>query len=130
MDVREARPDELPAVLNVLDGAALETDYDRVRDRMAVGDVLVAVPDDDPERVLGACVLDGERIDAIAVRRQRRGQGIGTELVRRARRDRARLIAAFDAGAVPFYESLGFDVRRIAEDRYAGLLSTADLPEE
>jgi len=122
--VRPATDADLPAVLNVLDGAALETDYDRVSDRVPADDVFVAVPEDDPDRVLGACVLDGAEVLAIAVRLRRRDQGIGTALLGNAARDRERLLAQCDADVIPFYESLGFDVRRLDDGRYVGLLET------
>ncbi|WP_136687364.1 GNAT family N-acetyltransferase [Halorhabdus amylolytica] len=122
--VRTATVAELSAVMNVLDGAVLETDYERVRDLATAGDVFVAVPADDPERVLGACVLDGDEIVAIAVRRRRRDRGIGSALVANAARDRERLVAEFDRDVAPFYASLGFDIRRINDRRYAGVLGT------
>jgi len=121
--VRAATVGERPAVANVLDGAALEVDHATLEARIARRDVLVAVSDDDPERVLGACVLDGNRITAIAVRRRRRNQGIGSALVTRAARERDRLVAEFDAGVRPFYAALGFDVQAIDDDRYRGSLS-------
>jgi len=120
MMVREADLSELTAVLNVLDGAALETEYDRVRAGLTKGQVLVAVGDDDT--VLGALLLDGDHIDAIAVRRNRRGRGIGTALVEAACPRRERLIATFDAAVRPFYERLGFRVEPAAEEgRFRGV---------
>lgn len=123
-DVRLGTAEDLQSVLNVLDGAALETDYDRIRDRLAAGDVFVAVPTQEPERILGACVLEGGRITAIAVRRRRRDQGIGTALVGQAASERERLVATFDADVIPFYERLGFDVRQLEKGRYAGVMET------
>jgi len=117
--VREATPDELSAVLGVLDAAALETDADRVRDCLDAGDVLVAVGRavDQPQTgvggggtLVGALVLDGDEIANVAVRRRRRGQSIGTALVEAAATRRDCLVAEFDAEVRPFYESLGFDV--------------------
>jgi len=105
--VREAAVTDLPDVMNVLDGAVLEADAAAVRDAIADDDVLVAVSGNG-ERVLGALVLDGDHVDAVAVRRRRRGQGIGTELVEAAADRRDRLTAAFDADLRPFYEGLGF----------------------
>lgn len=122
--VRTATGDDLVAVLNVFDGAALATDYEWVRDRVRAGDVLVAVPEDDPGRVLGACILDGAEITAVAVRRRRRDRGIGSTLIATAACERERLVAECDADAVPFYESLGFDVRPLPEGRYVGVLET------
>lgn len=107
VDVREARADERPAVMNVLDGAMLETD------RIGESTRLVAVEEG---RVLGALVLDGDRIDAVAVRRSRRGQGIGTALVETAATRRERLVAEFREEVRPFYESLGFEVEAANED--------------
>ena len=114
MRVREATPEERAAVLNVLDGAMLATE--RVRDRIEAGDVLVALSENG-ERVLGALVLDSNHIEAIAVRRRRRGQGIGTTLVEAAAERRERLIAEFDADVCPFYEQLGFSIEPAEPDR-------------
>lgn len=107
MRVREARPDERAAATNVLDGAMLETD------RMGDATTLVACEEG---RILGALALDGERIDAVAVRRSRRGQGIGTALVEAAAARRERLVAEFRERERPFYESLGFEVESGDED--------------
>lgn len=121
MYVRPAIPDDLADVLNVLDGAALSTDADLVRESIAEELTLVAVSEDG-ERVLGAITLDGDRIDAVAVRRRRRGQGIGTALVEAAAARRDHLVAECDAGVRPFYESLGFDLQPLsaAERRWRG----------
>lgn len=128
--VREARRSELAAVLNVLDGAALETDADSVRESIDRGDVLVAVSDAedgaDDETVLGALVLVGQEIEAIAVRRRRRGQGIATALVAAAAERRERLVAEFDAGVQPFYEALGFDIEPLDGERYRGRLDPSE----
>ena len=132
IDVREATADELAAVLGVLDGAALETDAGRVRASLDSGDVLVASPvgahrsGDDPvpadRTVVGALVLDGEEIANVAVRRRRRGQGIGTALVEAAAARRDRLVAEFDSDVCPFYESRGFSVEAVGDtDRRRGV---------
>ena len=42
------------------------------------GDATTTLVADEEGRVLGTLVLDGEEIVAVAVRRSRRGQGIGT----------------------------------------------------
>ena len=126
MHVREARPADRVDVRRVLDAAML--DVEGLPARIEAGDVLVAVADD---RVLGACVLvppgdgpdwvarvgvDGRleggidaHVDAIAVRRRRRGEGVGAALIDRAG-ERGALSAAFEADVRPFYEALGFDV--------------------
>jgi GNAT superfamily N-acetyltransferase len=120
--VREATVEDLPDVLNVVDGAALRVDVDELRERIAGGDVLVA---GEEGRVLGTVILDGNRIAAVAVRRGRRDQGVGTALVEAASRRRDRLVAEFDARVRPFWESLGFDIEPVEEpDRYRGVLHT------
>lgn len=117
VEVREATADDRPAVANVLDGAMLDVDLAVLDRQLAAGSVLVAVEDD---RVLGACVVvpggadgdpeSGAYLEAIAVRRRRRGQGIGTALVEAARERWGRLTADFDGRVREFYESVGFDV--------------------
>lgn len=142
--VREATREDRPAVLNVLDAAMLDTEG--VEASLANGDALVAVEED---RVLGALALvdvdegtspgernpassvhgDGEPpssereaarlVHAVAVRRARRGQGIGSALVVAAA-ERTDLVAEFDGRNRPFYRSLGFEIERIGPDRFRG----------
>lgn len=71
---------------------------------------------------VSVCVLDGREIDAIAVRRRRRGQGIGTRLVERAAAAAAGdLRAEFHRRVRPFYDSLGFAIEPTDEpDRFRG----------
>lgn len=130
--IREATVPELPDVLNVLDGGVLQTDAGRIRAALDSGDVLVAVAvtgtagpgDAGGGRVLGALVLDGEEITAVAVRPRRRDQGIGTALVGAAADSHSRLVAEFDAGVCPFWEAAGFDIEPADRpDRYRGLRS-------
>lgn len=147
VSVRAATSDELASVLGVLDAAALETDADRVRAAVEPDDVLVAVPDGDSNReagsaatdavtaatgdetVVGTLVLDGDEIANVAVRRRRRGQGIGTALVGAAAARRETLVAEFDADVRPFYDSLGFATEAVREGRYRGVLDPAESPE-
>ncbi|TVT88606.1 GNAT family N-acetyltransferase, partial [Haloferax volcanii] len=105
--VREGDPDELVAVMRVLDAGLLEADAGAVRDRLAAGDCLVA---EASGRVVGALALDGDYVEAVAVSPSRRGRGVGTQLVRAALDRRGRLVVDFDGGVKPFYESLGFDI--------------------
>ncbi|QPV65118.1 GNAT family N-acetyltransferase [Halosimplex litoreum] len=130
MTVRPATDDDVVGVLGVLDAGALETEADRVRASVDRGDAFVAVRGEtgastDGGTVLGALVLVGAgegfddletaRIDGVAVRRSRRGQGIGRELVAAAARRYGRLVAEFDHGVRPFYESLGFETEAADE---------------
>ncbi|MFY4811445.1 GNAT family N-acetyltransferase [Haloarcula sp. AONF1] len=123
MHVRTAKADEVPAVMNVLDGAVLSIAVETVRTGAEDGSTLVAMSGDNETggHVLGALVLDGTHIEAVAVRRRRRGQGIGTALVEAALDGRDRLTAEFDADVRPFYEALGFDIEPLDEPgRYRG----------
>ncbi|WP_158058656.1 GNAT family N-acetyltransferase [Halorussus halophilus] len=112
MQVREATDDDALDVRRVLDAAMLEVRED-LSECIDSGDVLVA---EEGESILGALVLvpksgeDAAYIDAVAVRRARRAQGVGTALVGRAAEREGQLTAEFDADVRPFYEALGFDV--------------------
>lgn len=133
--IRPAEPDELPGVMNVLDGAYLDVDAETVRARILAGEVLVA---HEKGPILGVIVLDTEtseayetseahadpveaHIEAVAVRRRRRGDGHGTALVQAALDRFGSLSADFDADVRPFYESLGFEVA-VRGDRCRGRL--------
>lgn len=116
MHVRAATDGDLPAVMNVLDGALLDATLDEID----AGETLVAR---EAGRVLGALVLSGEEIRAVAVRRSRRDQGVGTALVAAAANRRDRLVARFDPDVRPFYEALGFAIREADEPgRLRGVL--------
>lgn len=112
--VRVARPDERATVAGVLDAALL--DVPDLGDRLAAGEVLVAVPADG-EGAIGALVAAprgdagaGAHLEAVAVRRRRRGQGVGTALVAAAADRWGRLTADCAERVRPFYESLGFEL--------------------
>jgi GNAT superfamily N-acetyltransferase len=145
--VREATPDDRLGVRRVLDAAMLEVRED-LPERIEAGDVLVAeeVRDESETEdgsetegdhlVLGALVLlprewgdrsDSEgganaHIHAVAVRRARRGRGVGAALVRTAAERHDRLTAAFDPDVRPFYESLGFVIAEREDGRLWGSL--------
>ncbi|WP_276279906.1 GNAT family N-acetyltransferase [Halorussus caseinilyticus] len=128
--VREATRDDRLGVRRVLDAAMLEVRAN-LGERTDAGDVLVASEGDDAP-VLGALVLlapdDGAHVDAVAVRRARRGQGVGSALVRAAAERRGRLTAEFDPSVRPFYESLGFEITPVEGDgdRLRGRYDGAD----
>lgn len=143
--IRTADADDRLDVVRVLDGAMLQTDD--VPDRIRAGDVLVAVTDRQgsdgkpTESVVGAAVLetrgDDRHLDAVAVRRQRRGSGIGSALVVRAVGDVAgggggdgvdavQFTAEFDADLREFYDGLGFEITAVGDgsgNRFRGTLS-------
>lgn len=143
-EVREATPEDRLGVRRVLDAAMLDV-RDDLGERIDAGDVLVAIeaqraserrtvePRDtateergrasegnESATILGALVLvpreSGAHVDAVAVRRARRAQGVGTALVRAAAERRARLTAEFDPSVRPFYESLGFEISSTEAD--------------
>jgi GNAT superfamily N-acetyltransferase len=114
---RTATADDLLAIMNVIDGAFLAIDASTVRARIPHS-VLVAVSDD---RILGALVLDDNHIDAVAVRRNRREQGIGSALVEAASERRGRLTASFRPEVSLFYASLGFEIEQTSETRCQGV---------
>jgi sulfur carrier protein ThiS len=119
--VRRARRDDHLAVVRLLDGAMLDVDAGRVRDRIEAetGAVLVATRGD-VDRPVGALVRDGDRVTAVVTRRRHRGRGVGSALVRVALGDRGRLVAEFDPGVRPFYESLGFTIEPVGDGRLRG----------
>lgn len=118
--IEPATPADRLDVLRVLDAAMLETDSALVADRIDAGDALVA-RFIKTGAVVGALVAtrpepDRLHVDAVAVRRARRGRGIGSALVAaavgRAERDDAvdAVTAAFDPKLRGFYTDLGFVV--------------------
>lgn len=139
VEVRTATADDSLGVRRVLDAAMLEV-RDDLEARIAAGDVLVAEDDGDDRRdapILGALVLapsecsvhtDAMRVDAVAVRRARRGRGIGSALVRAAAERHPRLTAEFEPKVRPFYESLGFEIAPVAGEngRIRGIYEAED----
>ena len=112
MTVELADQDDLPAVMNVFDGADLEVSAEAVSKHIGREEVLVARSE--AGIVLGALVGRPRerdvRIEPIAVRPGRRGQGIGTRLIREAGDRWGRLTAAFDRELAPFYRQAGFEI--------------------
>lgn len=142
MVVGTATLDQYAEVLSILDAAQLQTDSDIER-AVDADDVLVALPDTNPESrettpettadetegpILGVLALDREKITAIAVRPGRRGQGIGSALVRTALASRGTLIAEFDPRVRPFWETLGFEItQQKGTERLRGRKTADDL---
>lgn len=120
--VRRAEPTEVDTILAILDAAVLETDRDAVRRSISADRTLVAVEDG---RILGTAVArpadTGARIDAIAVRKRRQGQGIGTALVGSLLDHHGRVVAEFDERVRPFYESLSFEISEREAGRLRGV---------
>lgn len=115
--IRLAADEDLVPIMRLLDAAVLEADASEVRARIEAEDVLVA-ESEAHGRIVGALVLDEGHIDAIAVQKERRGRGIGGQLVEAASaRVKADLTADFDDRVRPFYASLGFEIRE-REGRY------------
>lgn len=125
MIIRDATVGDLPSVMNVLDGGLLAVAAPDIKGAVDDGDVLVCVTRDGGDGpVLGVLVLDGREISSVAVRRRRRGQGIGSRLVAAAAARRDCLVATFDERVEPFWESLGFDIEEIeGTNRLRGRLS-------
>ncbi|GAB3415295.1 hypothetical protein GCM10027435_11260 [Haloparvum alkalitolerans] len=127
--LRTATPADELDVRRVLDGAMLEVADEAVATALAAGTALVALaerPLDRDPAVAGALLVtavgdaDAAHLDAVAVRRSRRGRGVGTALVARALADAAaaghdRMTAAYDASLREFYADLGFSATPIGE---------------
>lgn len=133
VSVRPAVARDLLAILRIVDGANLECDHDTVEERIECDLVLVAADDG---RVVGALVAapepagvdpdetdgsSGAHVEVVAVRLRRRGQGIGTSLVRDAAARWRPLTADFYPGLSGFYERLDFEIER-REGRFRGVL--------
>ncbi|MFP4530671.1 MAG: GNAT family N-acetyltransferase [Halodesulfurarchaeum sp.] len=112
MIVEKARPADLAAVMNVFDGADPEVTKETVAEHIDRGEVLVARS----KRGTVLASLVGRprerdvRIEPIAVRPGRRGQGIGTLLLRDAAERWGRLTASFERELAPFYRQAGFEI--------------------
>ncbi|SDL06522.1 GNAT family N-acetyltransferase [Natronorubrum texcoconense] len=130
--VRTATADDALDVRRILDAAMLEPGD--VETRIENADVLVAgdhrgglEANDGSERILGTVVLEsnddvyGAHVSAVGVRRRHRGKGIGRALMERALEREGRLTVRFDDGVRPFYESLGFSIESIDDQRYRGV---------
>jgi GNAT superfamily N-acetyltransferase len=117
LELRPAMAEERSAAMNVLDGAMLRTD------RVAVGGLWVALEEG---RVIGAAMLAGDRIDAIAVRRRRRGAGVGSALVEALARSVDRLVVDCGPSVAPFWAQLDFDLETLPDGRRRGNRGRSD----
>jgi ribosomal protein S18 acetylase RimI-like enzyme len=124
VSVRHATADDHDDVRFLLDSAMLEVDATALEDRIDAESVLVAEVGREP---VGVCVFDGgearTEIEQIAVRRSRRGRGIGRTLVEFVADDGDGAVTAeFREQVKPFYESLGFEIRKTESGRLRGVL--------
>ncbi len=110
LQVRPADPDEEAAARAVVDRAMLSVTGDPTW--------LVAV---DAGTVVGSLALSGQAVAAVAVRRDRRGEGVGRALVAAAADRRGRLTATFRPAVRGFYEATGFAVESAADGRLRGV---------
>jgi len=133
LDIAVATPADRLAVRRLIDAAALSLTDVALPERLAGGTVLLARC----RRPVGVIVLttpardrDGTPLDggahilAIAVRRARRDQGLGTELVTAAADRWTPLTARYDSAVRPFWTSVGFDAIPTEDGRYWGALAS------
>ena len=110
VELRRGDNDDVVAAMRVLQGALLDIDGSTVRDAAPEGELLLAEAGD---WVVGALVLRDGHIEGVAVRRERRGQGIGSALVEAAVLDEGSTVTAdFRAGVRGFWKDLGFEVEQ------------------
>ena len=112
IEIRHGRESDLLDALRILEGAMLKIGASQIRKRTESGEMLVAEIDG---RIVGALVRDGEHVEAIAVRPQRRGSGVGHRLIKEALAETGGLTVEFREEVRPFYESLGFDIEEREE---------------
>lgn len=136
MVVRYAAPGEFPEVMSILEAALLEVRGDSVRAAIQSESVLVYA---ECNRILGVVVsqtdpvrvgeFDAEdnasiHIEAIAVRPNRRNQGIGRELIEELLACYGSATVTFEENAKPFYQSLDVSILTTDDDAYFGVLES------
>ncbi len=125
--IRPAGPDDHVDIMRIFDGALLETDPDRIRSQLTDGSGCLLVAETDGRLVGAVGVIHAAEtgdvppayretayLSAIAVRRSRRGQGVGHALIEAAAEQAAPrpLSATFDERVRPFYTACGFEIDR------------------
>lgn len=134
MVVRIAKPDEFPEIMSILEGSLLDVSGDAVRAAIRSESVRVYV---DVNRLIGVIVtepsqkrtgaaegnFDGEiHIAAVAVRPNRRNQGIGRELIEEILSCYESATVTFEEPAKPFYRALNVSILTRQNDTYVGIL--------
>jgi sulfur carrier protein ThiS/predicted N-acetyltransferase YhbS len=131
VSIEPATPADRLDIVRVLDAAMLQTDVSALAERIAV-DAVICARFERTGAVVGAVVVtrpatDTAHIDALAVRRARRGNGIGSALVdcavAAASADPAvgRVTVGFDDALTSLYTDCGFDIAEDgAADRWVG----------
>jgi peroxiredoxin/ribosomal protein S18 acetylase RimI-like enzyme len=108
--LRRGTNNDVVAAMRVLQGALLDVDGSTVRDAAPEGEVFLA---EDGDWVVGALVMRDGHVEGVAVRRERRGEGIGSALVEAAVADEDGTVTAdFRAGVRGFWKELGFEVEQ------------------
>lgn len=124
-EIQAADSSHIRVVKALCDAGMLDISLQTIQTQTAADNVLIAV---DADRIIGTCVLVpregdlGAHIEALAVRRRRQGQGIGSALVRAASNRYETLTADFSPHLRDFYEALDFTVIKAGENRYRGIL--------
>ena len=117
--VRVATEPDRVAVRRLVDGAALSLAEVSLPTRLVAGDVLLATQRKHPQGTLVATRDPQEtHIVAVAVRRRRRGHGIGSALVEEAATRWAPLRATCAAAVVAFWRANGFQLTGVDGDRH------------
>ena len=77
-------------------------------------------------RIRGAIMLAGSHIEAVAVARPHRRQGLGRALIEAAAAERGQLTAACPRAVSPFYAQVGFALWALPSDRVFGIRAGSD----
>jgi len=131
VSIEPATPADRLDIVRVLDAAMLQTDVSALAERIAA-DAVICARFERTGAVVGAVIMtrpatDTAHIDALAVRRARRGNGIGSALVVRAVAAASadpvvgRVTVGFDDALTSLYTDCGFDIAQDdGENRWVG----------